>query len=158
MNTYTVSTMTSKPLFRKPRLIGIVRGVVLGFVCGMPLATACASPPVDQELTVEQFLEINRTGGRPRCGDVAVVRGTTLGVSLAADTSLRFYDLVSNQGAQLEVATEAYDSPAVGPAVLVKGRVECGTLLKPDGSREKRVRLFELDRRADIPPGTVSLR
>jgi hypothetical protein len=139
-------------------LIESVRRLVMGLVGALPLTLACAPPPVDQGLTVEQLLENNRTGGYPRCGDVAVVRGTTQGVSLAADTSRRFYALVSGQGAQLEVATQAYDSPAIGPAILVKGPVECGALSNPDGSREKRVSLFELDRRADIPPGTVSLR
>jgi hypothetical protein len=119
---------------------------------------ACAAPSVDPGLTVEQFLENSRTGGRPRCGEEAVVRGTTQGLFLLTDNPAKVYTLISNQGAHLEVATEANDSPPIGPTILVKGRVECEALLNPDGSREKRVSLVELDRRADIPPGTVSLR
>jgi hypothetical protein len=136
---------------------GADRRLTIGFVCALALAAACSSRPVDQGVTVDQLIAANKSG-RVRCGDVVVVRGTTVGASPHFDVRRITYPLSSTQGTQISVDTEANSWPTVGPTVLVKGRLDCARMLNPDGTSEASWSLWEMDRRIDIPPGTVTLK
>jgi hypothetical protein len=68
----------------------------------------------------------------------------------------RAYGLLSRSGSEISVVMDGVNAPPNGATVLVKGRFHCWERLSSVGTRLVKS-LLEIDRRVDIPPGSVTL-